>query len=87
MSDFVEPAYGRRSLGDVVPAVAAALGVPGAVGPSGLELPGATSYVVFLVDGLGSRLLQRYAHAAPYLSSMLGESGHRGSPVDDGRPA
>ncbi len=80
MSDFVEPAYGRRSLGDVVPAVAAALGVPGAVGPSGLELPGATSYVVFLVDGLGSRLLQRYAHAAPYLSSMIGDPATAGVP-------
>lgn len=68
---FVEPAYGQRSLGDVVPAVAAALGVPGACGPVGLELPGAASYVVFLVDGLGANLLARYAHLAPYLSSLL----------------
>lgn len=72
---FVEPAYGDRSLGDVVPAVAAALGVPAGAGadvaPSGLVLPEAASYVVFLVDGLGSTLLQRYAYAAPYLSSLL----------------
>ena len=80
MAEFVEPAYGRRSLGDVVPAVAAALGVQGAVGPSELELPGAASYVVFLVDGLGSRLLERYAHAAPYLSSMLGQPATAGVP-------
>ncbi len=71
MADFIEPAYGRRSLGDVVPGVAAALGVRADGAPSGLRLPPASSYVVFLVDGLGSRLLERYAHAAPYLSSLL----------------
>lgn len=68
---FLEPAYGERSLGDVVPAVGAALGVPLDQPPSGLVLPDAASYVVFLVDGLGSRLLERYAHAAPYLSELL----------------
>ncbi|MCD4534871.1 alkaline phosphatase family protein [Nocardioides sp. cx-169] len=71
MSTFHEPAYGQRSLGDVVPAVAAALGVPHAAEPTGLVLPDAASYVVFLIDGLGARLLERYAHAAPYLSSLL----------------
>jgi type I phosphodiesterase/nucleotide pyrophosphatase len=71
MDGFVEPAYHRRSLGDVVPAVAAALGVPLEEVPSDLDLPEAAAYVVFLVDGLGARLLQRYAHAAPYLSSLL----------------
>ncbi|MEJ7796808.1 MAG: alkaline phosphatase family protein, partial [Nocardioides sp.] len=70
-AEFLEPAYGHRSLGDVVPAVAVALGVEGTLPRTGLELPDAASYVVFLVDGLGSRLLERYAHAAPYLSSLL----------------
>ena len=74
-SGFVEPAYHHRSLGDVVPAVATALGATLAPGvdlvPSTLVLPDASSYVVFLIDGLGSRLLERYAHAAPYLSSLL----------------
>ncbi|MCW2767034.1 MAG: type phosphodiesterase/nucleotide pyrophosphatase [Nocardioides sp.] len=70
-SGFLEPAYGKRSLGDVVPAVADALGVPLDGTPSGLVLPEAASYVVFLVDGLGARLLERYAHAAPYLSELL----------------
>ena len=70
MTEFVEPAYGRRGLGDVVPAVGRALGTDVLPPPSGLELPEAPAYVVFLVDGLGSRLLQRYAHAAPYLSSL-----------------
>jgi hypothetical protein len=41
-------------------------------------LPQAASYVVFLVDGMGAQLLERYAHAAPYLSSLLGD-GARGT--------
>ena len=82
MQEFLEPAYGERSLGDVVPAVAAALGLPVGDAPSGLTLPDAPAYVVFLVDGLGARLLERYAHAAPFLSSLLGtgEPGTAGVP-------
>lgn len=72
---FCEPRYGDRSLGDVVPAVSAALGTPVGATPSGLVLPDAASYVVFLIDGLGAQLLDRYAHAAPYLSSLLA-GGH-----------
>ena len=68
---FLEPAYGQRSLGDVVPAVGAALGLP--LDPVGLELPAASAYVVFLVDGLGARLLEKHAHAAPFLASQLTE--------------
>lgn len=68
---FVEPAYHQRSLGDVVPAIAAALGMPLGEAPSGLVLPEAGAYVVFLIDGLGARLLQRYASYAPYLSELL----------------
>ncbi len=80
---FCEPAYGARSLGDVVPAVAEALGTRVGTPPSGLVLPGATSYVLFLIDGLGVRLLERYAHAAPYLSSLLAGS----SPATAGVPS
>lgn len=74
---FVEPSYGSRSLADVIPAAAVALGHPlsppteGA--PGDLTLPPAPSYVVFLVDGLGAQLLSRYAHAAPFLSSLVDE--------------
>lgn len=68
---FVEPAYGSRSLGDVVPAVARALGHPLANLDTGLVLPEAAAYVVFLVDGMGSELLRRHAHAAPFLASLL----------------
>lgn len=69
---FLAPGYGDRSLADVVPAVGAALGVRlDGVGVSeAMALPEAPAYVVFLVDGLGSRLLERYAHVAPYLSSL-----------------
>jgi hypothetical protein len=74
VSDFLEPAYGVRSLADVLPAVGFALGarVPG--WPTDLPtlvLPEAPAYVVFLVDGLGADLLEAHAHAAPYLSSLL----------------
>jgi len=77
---FVDPAYSQRSLGDVVPAIAAAVGCP--TTPTGLVLPEAPSYVVFLVDGLGARLLERYAHAAPFLSDQLAqcEPGTAGVP-------
>ena len=71
MNDFLEPVYGDRSLGDVVPAVAAALGFRVGEPPTGLVLPDASAYVVFLVDGLGARLIERYAHAAPFLSGLL----------------
>jgi hypothetical protein len=74
VNGFCEPAYGDRSLGDVVPAVAAALGHGLGVPPRGLELPGAASYVVFLIDGLGANLLRRNAEAAPYLFSLLAGS-------------
>lgn len=79
---FVEPAYSRRSLSDVVPAVAQALGRPIGDPPSGLVLPDAPSYVVLLVDGLGARLVERHRHAAPFLAALLdgSETGTAGVP-------
>ena len=68
---FVEPAYGARSLVDVLPAVARALGVPWDGGPTDLLLPEAPSYVVFLVDGLGHQLLEAHPEEAPYLHGLL----------------
>jgi hypothetical protein len=82
---FVEPAYGTRSLSDVLPAVGAAIGIrhrAGEIVTPGLVLPDAPAYVVFLVDGLGARQLQRHADDAPYLSSLLAtqEPGTAGVP-------
>ena len=74
--EFVTPAYHDRSLGDVLPAVARALGVgsvfdPDQADPPGLLLPEADSYVVFLVDGMGYELLRDHAVEAPFLHSLL----------------
>jgi hypothetical protein len=68
---FVEPAYHDRSLGDVLPAVAAAIGVEAGFGPISLVLPEAQKYVVFLVDGLGYELLRDHPDDAPFLHSLL----------------
>jgi hypothetical protein len=71
VNDFVAPRYGDRSLGDVVPAVAAALGSPLGTPPTGIDLPDASAYVVFLVDGLGAELLARHASSAPFLAEQM----------------
>ncbi len=74
---FVEPDYSGdvsgRTLGDVLPAVAAALGVPVGFHETSLVLPPAPAYVVMLIDGLGHELLAEHRGHAPYLHSLLGE--------------
>jgi hypothetical protein len=79
-SGFVEPEYSLdgagpkgRSLGDVLPAVATALGVSIGFHESDLSLPPAPAYVVMLVDGLGHELLAEHRVQAPYLHSLLGQ--------------
>ena len=84
-SGFIAPQYGQRSLSDVLPAVARALRVDDRVlahGEVDWQLPEATSYVVFLIDGLGAELLARHRQAAPYLASLLdrGTVGTAGVP-------
>lgn len=64
------PAYGEGGLGDVLPSVAASIGVPH-VGPKWV-LPPARSAVVVLVDGLGHDLLRRRGGHAPWLRSLFG---------------
>lgn len=59
------PAYGGGALSDVLPSVAAALGEEGF--ENTLRLPAANRAVVVLVDGLGARLLKRFASYAPTL--------------------
>ena len=76
---FVDPSYGNRSLGDVLPAVSRALGVDAGLPEVGLELPPAGKYVVFLVDGLGYELLRDHPDDAPYLHSLLKEAPDPGT--------
>ena len=85
---FVEPQYaGRgRSLGDVLPAVATALGVPVGFHDTTLDLPPAPAYVVMLVDGLGYDLLAEHREQAPYLHSLLGSPAAPG-PATCGVPS
>ena len=69
--EFIAPAYQDRSLGDVLPAVASAMGVEAGFHETSLELPEAHRYVVFLVDGLGHELLRDHPDEAPFLHSLL----------------
>lgn len=61
---------GRPTIDRVLPAVAAALGVPGF--SEDLGLPQAPRYVLLVVDGLGRHLLADNAESAPFLSSLPG---------------
>lgn len=65
---LVLPEYGRRSLSEVVPALLAALGVPGMADPFGVEP--AERVCLLLVDGLGARQLAAHAADAPFLAGL-----------------
>jgi hypothetical protein len=80
VATFVEPAYGGRTLGDVLPAVATALGVDVGFHETTLELPPAGRYVILLVDGLGHRLVDAHAEHAPFLHAHLRDPGVAGVP-------
>jgi hypothetical protein len=84
---FVAPAYQDRSLGDVMPAVAEALGIDVGLPNTSLRLPPAQRYVVFLVDGLGLELLREHPAHAPYLHSLLGDGPLTDGPVTAGVPS
>ena len=68
-SRLVLPAYGRGALSDLLPAVLNALGVGDAPNPLGLAP--ARRACVFLVDGMGARLIERNAGTAPFLAAAL----------------
>jgi len=74
------PRYGSGALADVLPSVLAQQ--TGRPTDDVVGLPAATSYVVFLIDGLGWRLLLEHADAAPYLSSLA-----TGPPITCGVPS
>lgn len=74
MAKILLPDYGRSTLAEVLPAVAAQLApeLPGATDVLGL--PRAKRYVIAMVDGLGHEQLQRYRARAPYMSGLLDEA-------------
>src|SRR5690349_5337480 len=59
---------GRAQLDQLLPSVAAALGL--AEFDDTLGLPAADRYVVMVLDGLGLQLLDEHADAAPFLASL-----------------
>ena len=65
------PSYAAGGLGDVLPSVLAALGVPGS--GARWELAPARSAVVVLVDGLGYDLLRRRGGHAPWLRTLFAD--------------
>jgi hypothetical protein len=80
------PRYGTAALSDLLPAVLAGHGVPGAPA-TGLYLPPADRTCVFLVDGLGWELLKAHPDEAPFLTSLLGTSlAGAGAPLTAGFP-
>lgn len=67
------PAHGHSTLAELLPSVAAHLGMAGAGVPA-LDLPAADRYVLVLVDGLGHDLLQQSMSVAPYFSELIGDA-------------
>ncbi|MDX3611432.1 alkaline phosphatase family protein [Streptomyces europaeiscabiei] len=81
------PEYGAGSLADLLPTLAAGMGVPGTIA-SIPELTAADRACVFLVDGLGWEQLKAHPDEAPYLTALLASSrGGTGRPITAGYPA
>ncbi|NJP73009.1 nucleotide pyrophosphatase/phosphodiesterase family protein, partial [Streptomyces sp. C1-2] len=81
------PEYGSGSLADLLPTLAAGMGVPGTTATIP-ELTPADRACVFLVDGLGWEQLKAHPDEAPFLTSLLGTSrGGTGRPLTAGYPA
>lgn len=73
VDQLVRPDYGHRSLSEVLPAAADALGVPLAAPPTPsdpITLPSARAVAVLLVDGMGAQLLRAHAADAPFLGGL-----------------
>ena len=77
------PAYGESTLADVVPALAASLGVDG--WSDALGLPASDRWVLLLVDGLGAHNLAAALEEAPFLASLLAEDAS--TTVTSGAPS
>ncbi len=72
------PAFGRRSIADVLTSAAASLGVGGFT--NSLGLPPASRVCVVLADGLGRNLLKQKSAHTPFLRSVM-QSGQGEVPV------
>lgn len=79
MNDLPTPDDRLPHLAQVVPSLLATLGVPGFADT--LDMPGANSACVLLIDGLGWELLDEHAADAPVLTAL------RGRPMRVGYPA
>jgi hypothetical protein len=91
--DLHRPRYGSRSLADLLPGVAAALGVPVdrdglPADPLGLTeaLAGARRVAVLLVDGMGADLVRAHAFLAPALAAMAAPVGDLDAPCPSTTP-
>jgi hypothetical protein len=88
--DLQVPPYGRGTLADVLPGVAAALGVS----PAGFDdsvgitaaLAGARRIAVVLIDGMGAELLANHRHLAPNLSALSSPFGALSAPCPSTTP-
>ncbi|MFF9623101.1 alkaline phosphatase family protein [Streptomyces griseosporeus] len=81
------PEYGTGSLADLLPTLAAGMGVPGTTAAIE-ELTPADRNCVFLIDGLGWEQLRAHPDEAPFLTSLLPTSrGGTGRPLTAGYPA
>jgi hypothetical protein len=92
-ADLHRPVYGDRTLAEVLPGVATALGVP--VQRDGLPgdpldltaaLSGARRVAVLLVDGLGADLLRQHAELAPALTALSRPAGDLQAPCPSTTP-
>ena len=72
------PAFGHRSIAEVLTSAAASLGVPGF--ENKLNLPAAKRVCVVLADGLGRNLLKQKIAHTPFLRSVL-QAGQGKVPV------
>ena len=72
------PAYGQRSVAEVLTSAAASLGVEGFTNTLGL--PDASRVCVVLADGLGRNLLKQKAAHTPFLRSVI-QAGQGEVPV------
>jgi len=91
--DFARPTYGAHSLADVLPGVAAALGVPVRrrdlpTDPLGLTevLAGARRVAVLLVDGLGADLVRAHPEQARVIGALDSPVGDLTAPCPSTTP-